>query len=181
MGNFRRDNQKLGRSFNSRDNDRPAMHKATCSECSVICEVPFRPTGERPVFCSNCFKKQSGGGDRSSKFGDKRRERSDYGDRQMYNVVCDKCGKNCQVPFKPTAGKPIFCDSCFKQDGSGSGSGGGSRDSEKIMDQINLLNVKMDKLIGILTPKSSIEKTEKPKIKKVKKEIIIKKTTKKKK
>lgn len=34
--------------------DRP-MHKATCSECGKMCEVPFRPTGEKPVFCSNCF------------------------------------------------------------------------------------------------------------------------------
>ena len=34
--------------------DRP-MHKATCSECANTCEVPFRPTGEKPVFCNNCF------------------------------------------------------------------------------------------------------------------------------
>lgn len=35
-------------------NDRP-MYKATCSECSKMCEVPFRPTGEKPVLCNNCF------------------------------------------------------------------------------------------------------------------------------
>ena len=40
------------------------------------------------------------------------RGRSDYGrdrDRQMYSAVCDKCGKDCQVPFKPSGDKPIYC------------------------------------------------------------------------
>lgn len=32
------------------------MHKATCSDCGKECEVPFRPTGERPVFCNDCFR-----------------------------------------------------------------------------------------------------------------------------
>ena len=35
--------------------ERPAMHKATCAECDKTCEVPFRPTGEKPVYCSDCF------------------------------------------------------------------------------------------------------------------------------
>ena len=31
------------------------MHRATCAECGKSCEVPFRPTGEKPVYCSTCF------------------------------------------------------------------------------------------------------------------------------
>ncbi|MBN2853913.1 hypothetical protein JXK06_00020 [Patescibacteria group bacterium] len=31
------------------------MHRATCAECGNSCEVPFKPTGEKPVYCSNCF------------------------------------------------------------------------------------------------------------------------------
>lgn len=31
------------------------MFRATCADCGNSCEVPFRPTGERPVYCSNCF------------------------------------------------------------------------------------------------------------------------------
>lgn len=38
------------------DSPRPAMHSATCAECGNSCEVPFKPTGDRPVYCSNCFK-----------------------------------------------------------------------------------------------------------------------------
>jgi CxxC-x17-CxxC domain-containing protein len=36
------------------------MHPATCSNCGKDCEVPFRPTGEKPVFCNDCFRKDSG-------------------------------------------------------------------------------------------------------------------------
>ena len=28
-----------------------------CSKCGNVCEVPFRPNGKKPVFCSNCFVK----------------------------------------------------------------------------------------------------------------------------
>jgi CxxC-x17-CxxC domain-containing protein len=31
------------------------MHEATCAECGKSCQVPFRPNGTRPVYCSNCF------------------------------------------------------------------------------------------------------------------------------
>jgi CxxC-x17-CxxC domain-containing protein len=34
------------------------MHKTTCSECKKECEVPFKPTEGRPVFCLDCFKKK---------------------------------------------------------------------------------------------------------------------------
>ena len=50
-----------GAPWKKRDNDRdwakPAMHPATCAECGSRCEVPFKPIEGRPVFCTNCFKK----------------------------------------------------------------------------------------------------------------------------
>ncbi|MBI4182019.1 MAG: DNA-directed RNA polymerase [Candidatus Aenigmarchaeota archaeon] len=33
------------------------MHKATCSDCGVETEVPFKPTEGRPVYCRDCFQK----------------------------------------------------------------------------------------------------------------------------
>jgi CxxC-x17-CxxC domain-containing protein len=33
------------------------MHKAECATCGKTCEVPFRPTGNRPVYCNDCFTK----------------------------------------------------------------------------------------------------------------------------
>ena len=44
--------------------DRPEMHKAVCAECGRECEVPFKPNGSRPIYCSSCFEAQGGGKDR---------------------------------------------------------------------------------------------------------------------
>ncbi len=34
------------------------MHKATCAECKQECDVPFKPSGDRPVYCRDCFSKR---------------------------------------------------------------------------------------------------------------------------
>ena len=34
------------------------LFPAVCSECRRDCEVPFRPTGDKPVYCRDCFSKQ---------------------------------------------------------------------------------------------------------------------------
>ena len=34
------------------------MHDATCADCGVETKVPFKPTGERPVYCNECFQKR---------------------------------------------------------------------------------------------------------------------------
>jgi CxxC-x17-CxxC domain-containing protein len=35
--------------------------KAICSDCKKECEVPFRPTGDRPVYCKECFPRHKEG------------------------------------------------------------------------------------------------------------------------
>jgi CxxC-x17-CxxC domain-containing protein len=41
-----------------RNFDRPrTMHKTTCSDCGEECEVPFKPTEGRPVYCRSCYEK----------------------------------------------------------------------------------------------------------------------------
>jgi CxxC-x17-CxxC domain-containing protein len=41
-------------------NDR-ILHKTTCVDCRKECEVPFRPSGDRPVYCKACFAKHKTG------------------------------------------------------------------------------------------------------------------------
>ncbi|MDD4106666.1 MAG: hypothetical protein PHX84_01805 [Candidatus Shapirobacteria bacterium] len=43
----------------NRNSDRQ-MFDAVCDKCGMDCQVPFQPTGEKPVYCSNCFEKTSG-------------------------------------------------------------------------------------------------------------------------
>src|SRR5262245_19626624 len=34
--------------------------------------------------------------------------------RTFHDAVCSSCGTPTQVPFKPTAGKPVYCRDCFQ-------------------------------------------------------------------
>lgn len=51
-----------------RDDDRP-MYQVTCAECGNACDVPFRPTGNKPVYCRDCFDKINGDAPRSDRRG----------------------------------------------------------------------------------------------------------------
>lgn len=99
MGNFGRDNRGprgfggdrggrggfgggRGRGFNGgfgRGSDRHEMFNATCSNCGKDCKVPFRPTGSKPVYCSECFEKMGGGQD------SRRPERNNFQARPQIN------------------------------------------------------------------------------------------------
>ncbi len=35
------------------------------------------------------------------------------GPREMHTATCSDCGQQTQVPFKPTAGRPVYCRDCF--------------------------------------------------------------------
>ncbi len=31
----------------------------------------------------------------------------------MHKAICSDCGKECEVPFQPTEGRPVYCQECF--------------------------------------------------------------------
>ncbi|MDO8528267.1 MAG: hypothetical protein Q7S06_00015 [Nanoarchaeota archaeon] len=68
---------------------RPEMHEVTCSKCKRQCEVPFRPTGDKPVFCSDCFRKGEDSGSSSrSNFDSRNRNfnpRSNFSPRNSFD------------------------------------------------------------------------------------------------
>ena len=41
--------------------------------------------------------------------------RRDSGPRKMFKATCAECGQECEVPFKPTEGKPVFCRECYRK------------------------------------------------------------------
>ncbi len=81
----------------------------TCGECGVETTVPFKPTGDRPVLCKDCFSKNRP--PRRDNFGGDRGPR----DRVEHEVTCAQCGKNTTVPFKPTGSRPVLCRDCFRK------------------------------------------------------------------
>ena len=49
---------------------------------------------------------------------------TDQSGRQLYNVKCAACGKQAQVPFKPSGDRPVYCKDCYmKQRKERSGGG----------------------------------------------------------
>lgn len=83
-----------GNNFNDRGNrggdrggrENPQMHTTTCSDCGNSCEVPFRPTGEKPVFCNNCFAGKRDNDSRSFDRGSREdRPRRDFAPKPAFN------------------------------------------------------------------------------------------------
>ncbi len=129
-----------------------------------------RDRGGRPSFGGN-----RGGG---RGFGGGREER---GPVTMTKVTCDDCKKACEVPFRPTAGKPVYCNDCFRGQAGGreeraprrdfndrpqaprpsfSPSNEGASDLSK---QISSLNVKLDRILSVMesmSPKAAVSKKE---------------------
>jgi len=35
--------------------------RVICADCNKECEIPFKPSGDRPVYCKECFSKRKGG------------------------------------------------------------------------------------------------------------------------
>ena len=86
----------------------------TCSDCSM--DFTFSASEQEffvskgfvnePGRCPDCRaarKQQRGGGGYDS----------GYRQRQMHPAVCASCGKDCQVPFEPRNGRPVYCSDCF--------------------------------------------------------------------
>ena len=40
----------------SSDRGQREMHTTTCSSCGKDAQVPFIPSGDKPVYCSDCFQ-----------------------------------------------------------------------------------------------------------------------------
>ncbi len=36
-----------------------------------------------------------------------------FGPREMHKATCSECGQECEVPFKPAEGKPVYCKECY--------------------------------------------------------------------
>jgi CxxC-x17-CxxC domain-containing protein len=77
----------------------------TCSECgAAITELPFEPSGDRPLTCKECHKKRMA-------------ERGSSRPRQMFqgNWTCSECGAPItELPFQPSGDRPLTCRDCHK-------------------------------------------------------------------
>ena len=88
----------------------------TCADCSQ--EFVFTASEQQfyadrqftePRRCPSCraSRKAARGNGDSSGGG------YDRGPREMFSATCSSCGREAQVPFRPTSGKPVYCNDCF--------------------------------------------------------------------
>lgn len=103
---------------------------------------------------------------------------------QMHSAVCSNCGKDCQVPFKPSTDKPIYCDNCFEKKSPRENSRPERRNfdrprfdrpqfdrpqfdrprndnNEALNKKIDQMNANLEQIIKLLTPKTKATKTAK--------------------
>jgi CxxC-x17-CxxC domain-containing protein len=61
-----------------------------------------------PKRCPSCrqARKSERSGNRGNNYGLPRR---------MFPAVCAECGKDTEVPFEPTNGRPVYCSECYSK------------------------------------------------------------------
>jgi|GEM_PF-1033502 len=108
---------------------------------------------------------------RDRPFDDSRRGDRDFNRRapEMHTVVCDQCGEECEVPFKPTSSKPVYCSACFRNKESSSSRRETSRRispagnmAPSNSNEIKQINAKLDKIISMLEQFEVVESEEEP-------------------
>lgn len=121
------------------------------------------------------FKRNSDSG-RGHSFGNKRGGFGNRGSSRptaLYPAVCNNCGNDCQVPFKPSGEKPVLCRDCFRKQGEDTRSRDNRRPEERTFSkpafqpsaplqhneykaQLDALTQKVDKILEILNSAMSV-------------------------
>ncbi len=143
---------------------------------------------------------RNGGGGFRGGFGGGNRGGGGYDSRprEMFRAVCDECGRDCEVPFRPTGARPVLCSNCFEakngprtdrrparqddttrvrrfeRDGSPieTREERENRNLAMLREEVVKVNEKLDKLIGALLAKPAEEPVKKAKKTKKVEEVV---------
>jgi CxxC-x17-CxxC domain-containing protein len=102
----------------------------TCSDCGIdfvfsASEQEFfaqKGFASAPKRCASCRAQRRSAGGGSSYGSGGGFSGGGYGNgggysrgpREMFDAVCARCGKDTQVPFRPTGARPVYCSDCFR-------------------------------------------------------------------
>ena len=140
----RESNNRSSSGSRNRSGGRPRQEfEAVCSSCLKKTTLPFKPMGNKPVYCRECFQDHKPSSNRTkqgdnrpnnrtggrqdyrsrdgqrSRYDNRTRDRSGGRPRQDFPAICSVCKKETTLPFKPTGVKPVFCRECYTKQKAG--------------------------------------------------------------
>jgi len=96
----------------------------TCADCGQ--EFAFTASEQQfyadrqfsePRRCTSCraIRKASRGVSSTGSYagGESASRGYDRGSREMFSATCASCGREAQVPFRPSGARPVYCSDCF--------------------------------------------------------------------
>ncbi len=148
MRKFNKRNERKGREFTA--SPKGFTPKPTFRDDSSDAE----PRGFDRFEKENSGSSRRMSGNRSERRSFDRSEKTDFGrnsSQDMFKIKCAKCGVYSEVPFKPTAGKPVYCYDCFKQtDAYTAKQFAPSNSSPNSRNEFDIINEKLDKIMEVL-------------------------------
>ncbi len=129
--NYKRDDEP-SRSFRNSGDDRGSRYSrddrprefttVTCADCRTECQVPFVPRTDKPVYCSDCFRKnkpEDSGNDRYSRDDrGSRYSRDDRGSRYSRDDRSSRSSRDDSRPRRSSNDKFLKKQESFFSDGS---------------------------------------------------------------
>ena len=84
----------------------------SCAKCgNHISQLPFQPSGDRPVYCADC--------NRAFRQNNRNNNRGNFnrGPRQIFQINLKYTNYKITItklPFQPTGDKPVYCRACLQ-------------------------------------------------------------------
>ncbi len=128
------------------------MFKAECSKCNKPCSLPFKPTTAKPVFCSECFSK-------NSDFGGRDNDRRDGGSRNEYTKAprSERSPRHDRPQAQPQHNNNELAD---------------------VKKQLVTIEARLNRILNIINPPKPSTKEVEPKVEKVAEvKVVAKKAT----
>src|SRR5262245_55590507 len=96
--------------------DRGFTEPRRCSSCRAARKASRGDSGgySSGGYSSSGSSYSGGGSYGGNSYGGSRSGGYDRGPREMFSATCTNCGKEAQVPFKPSGSKPVYCSDCFR-------------------------------------------------------------------
>ena len=75
-------------------------------------DILMSQSSKRPF--EKSYSQRPSGGFNQNRY-DRGRQDNGPRERTYTRAICADCGKECEIPFKPSGGRPVYCKECFSK------------------------------------------------------------------